>query len=240
MLELLRTALSGTAVVGITGTLSPVVSLLTLVNEEAPDPVIHFWARSVLKASGVNTQCAGLENLPSGNFVLVVNHQSHFDTLVLFTHIRRHLRFVAKQELSKIPVFGAALKRAGNVFVDRSSSGKDRATLDAALDAVRNRVSIVFFAEGTRSDDGVLRAFKKGAAIFAIEAQVPLVPAAVAGTHEILPKGTLAIRPRPAALVIGQPIETRGLTVDARDQLTDQAHKAVSECLSQANSMLGG
>lgn len=240
MLELLRTALSGTAVVGITGTLSPVVSLLTLVNEEAPDPVIHFWARSVLKASGVTTRCEGLENLPSGNFVLVVNHQSHFDTLVLFTHIRRHLRFVAKQELSKIPVFGAALKRAGNVFVDRSSSGKDRAVLEAALDAVRNRVSIVFFAEGTRSDDGVLRAFKKGAAIFALEAQVPLVPAAVAGTHEILPKGTLAIRPRPAALVIGKPIETRGLTVDARDQLTDQAHKAVAECLSQANSMLGG
>jgi 1-acyl-sn-glycerol-3-phosphate acyltransferase len=238
MLEMLRTALSGTAVIGLTGTLSPVVSLLTLVNEEAPDPVIHFWARSVLKASGVTTQCEGLENLPPGNFVLVVNHQSHFDTLVLFTHIRRHLRFVAKMELSKIPVFGAALKRAGNVFVDRSSSGKDRAVLEAAVDAVRNRVSIVFFAEGTRSDDGVLRPFKKGAAIFAIEAGVPLVPAAVGGTHEILPKGTMAIRPRPASLVIGKPIETAGLSVDARDALTDQAHAEVARCLERANQLI--
>ncbi len=238
MLEKLRTALSGTAVIGLTGTGSVIVSLLTLVNEEAPDPVIHLWARGVLKASGVTTRCEGLENLPAGNFVLVVNHQSHFDTLVLFNHIRRHMRFVAKMELQKIPVFGPALKRAGNVFVDRSSSGKDRAVLDAAIDAVRNRVSIVFFAEGTRSDDGVLRPFKKGAAVFAIEAQVPMVPAAVAGTHEILPKGTLAIRPRPASLVIGKPIETAGLTLDARDQLTEQAHAEVARCLERANQLL--
>jgi 1-acyl-sn-glycerol-3-phosphate acyltransferase len=238
MLEALRTAFAGSAVVGITGALSPVVSLLSLVNEEAPDPVIHFWARSVLRAAGVRSMCVGLENLPPGNFVLVVNHQSHFDALVLFTHIRRHLRYVAKKELLKIPVFGPALKRAGNVFVDRSSSGKDRATLEEAIEAVRNRVSIVFFAEGTRSDDGVLRPFKKGAAIFAIEAQVPLVPAAVGGTHEILPKGTVAIRPKPASLVIGKPLDTTGMNVEQRDELTDRAHKAVAECLERANQML--
>ena len=132
MKEVLRTVFAGSAAFGLTGALSPVVSLLTFVNEEAPDPVIHFWARSVLKATGVTTRCEGLENLPAGNFVLAVNHQSHFDGLVLFNHIHRHMRFVAKMELSKIPVFGAALKRAGNVFVDRSSSGKDRAVLDAA------------------------------------------------------------------------------------------------------------
>jgi 1-acyl-sn-glycerol-3-phosphate acyltransferase len=97
----------------------------------------------------------------------------------------------------------------------------------------------VFFAEGTRSEDGVLRPFKKGAAVFAIEAGVPLVPAAVGGTHEILPKGTLAIRPRPASLVIGKPIETAGLSVDARDQLTDQAHADVARCLERANRLLG-
>jgi 1-acyl-sn-glycerol-3-phosphate acyltransferase len=238
MKEALRTAVSGTAAVGITGVLSPLVSLLTFVDEEAPDPVIFLWARSVLKATGVHSRCEGLENLPEGNFVLCVNHQSHFDALVLFTHIHRHMRFVAKQELKKIPIFGPALKRAGNVFVDRSSSGKDRSTLDHAVDAVRHRTSIVFFAEGTRSDDGVLRPFKKGAAVFAIEAQVPLVPAAVAGTHEILPKGKLAIRPRPAALVVGKPIDTTGLTIEARDELTVAAHAAVAECLRRAETLL--
>ena len=99
--ELIRTAISGAAAVGITGSLSLVVSALSFVDEHAPDPAIHLWADSILKASGVRTVCHGLEHLPAGNFVLCVNHQSNFDALVLFRHIRRHFRYVAKKELLK-------------------------------------------------------------------------------------------------------------------------------------------
>src|SRR5581483_10544480 len=126
-----------------------------------------FWASSMLRVAGVRTAAAGLERLPAGNFVLAVNHQSHFDALVLFKHIHRHMRFVAKAELAKIPVFGYALKRAGNVFVDRSGGTRDKKKLNTAVERVRDKTSIVFFAEGTRSEDGVLKPFKKGAAIFA-------------------------------------------------------------------------
>ncbi len=225
-----RAALAG----GLTGMLSPVVSALTFVDEAAADPAIYLWASSVLAVSGVKTAVRGLENLPAGNFVLAVNHQSHFDALVLFRHIRRHLRFVAKAELAKIPIFGAALKRAGNVFVDRSGGSRDKSKLNDAVERVRSTTSIVFFAEGTRSDDGVLKPFKKGAAVFAIDAQVPLVPAAIAGTHEILAKGSIAVRPRPAALCIGVPLETTGLTHDDRESLTLKAHASVERLLAEA------
>lgn len=238
MKELLRTMVSGAGVVGLTGTISPLVSALTFLDERAPDPAIHLWADSVLRVSGVRTECRGLENLPAQNFVLCLNHQSNFDVLVLFRHVRRHLRFVAKQQLRKVPVFGYALERAGNVFVDRSGGDADKQRLRDAAQAVRDRVSVAFFAEGTRSDDGVLKPFKKGAAVMAIEAQVPLVPAAVAGTHAILPKGTVAIRPRPAALVIGKPIDTTGMTLESRDELTQKAHDAVAALLAEGNELI--
>jgi 1-acyl-sn-glycerol-3-phosphate acyltransferase len=236
--ELLRTAFAGASLVGITGTLSPAVAALSFIDERAPDPLLKFWADASLRASGVHTQAKGLEHLPVGNFVLCVNHQSHFDALVLFRHIERHLRFVAKSQLLRVPVFGYALQRAGNIFVDRQGTEADRQRLQEAVQAVRERVSVVFFAEGTRSDDGLLRPFKKGAAVMALEAQVPLVPAAVAGTHLILPKGTKAIRPRPAALVIGPPIDTAGLSVDARDAITARAHAEVARLLEEGNALV--
>lgn len=236
--ELLRTAFAGAAAVGITGTLSTAVSALTLIDERAPDAVIRLWADLVLRTSQVRTQARGLENLPAGNFVLCVNHQSNFDALVLFRHIDRHMRFVAKAQLRKVPIFGFALERAGNIFVDRRGTSADREKLNEAVRAVRERVSVVFFAEGTRSDDGVLKPFKKGAAVMALEAQVPLVPAAVAGTHLILQKGTIAIHPRPAALVIGAPIETSGLSVEARDELTERAHAEVARLLDEGNRLV--
>ncbi|MBL9039413.1 MAG: 1-acyl-sn-glycerol-3-phosphate acyltransferase [Archangium sp.] len=238
MKRLLRTAFAGGAAVGLTGGFSAAVAALSFVDEQAPDPLLTVWARSILRAAGVRHTVEGLENLPAGNFVLVVNHLSHFDALILFAHIERHMRFVAKRQLRRIPLFGYALERAGNIFVDRTGSGGDQSTLRDAVQAVRERVSVVFFAEGTRSDDGVLRPFKKGAAIMALEAQVPLVPAAIAGTHLILPKGSVTIHPRPAALVIGAPIETQGLFVDARDALTQRAHDDVASLLERGNALV--
>jgi 1-acyl-sn-glycerol-3-phosphate acyltransferase len=236
--QLLRSAFSGAAVVGITGTLSPIVSALSFIDERAPDDAIFLWADSILRTSGVTTTCKGLENLPSGNFVLCVNHQSNFDALVLFRHIRRHMRYVAKAQLLKVPVFGPALRRAGNIFVDRTGGDGDKQKLAEAAEAVRNRVSVVFFAEGTRSDDGILKPFKKGAAVMAIAAGVPFIFAAVAGTHRILEKGSIIIRPRPSALVIGQPIETKDLKPEDREALTAQAHGEVAKLLEEGNRMV--
>ena len=149
----LRSLFAGPAAAGLTGFFSPIVMGLSFYDENAADSALFAWSSSILKVAGVKTIARGVEKLPEGNFVLAVNHQSHFDALVLFRHIRRHMRFVAKRELTQIPIFGLAMRKAGNIVVDRSGSDADKKLLHDAIDAVRTRVSICFFAEGTRSDD---------------------------------------------------------------------------------------
>lgn len=239
--DLLQTAFAGTAAVGLTGAFSAAVSVLSLRDARDADPALHLWARSVLASAGVRHQAYGLEHIPAeGNVVFVSNHQSHYDAMVNFAHIRKHTRYVAKAELFKIPVFGAAMRRAGNIPVQRTGSQGDRARLSESVEAVRERVSVLFFAEGTRSPDGELKPFKKGAATLAIQAGVPVVPMAVSGTRLILPKGGRAVQwGQRVALVVGEPISTQGLTLQDRDALTRRLEGAVAQLYAEARERSG-
>jgi 1-acyl-sn-glycerol-3-phosphate acyltransferase len=233
--ELLHTAATYAAV-GSSAIVGPVVVLLSPGHPERADPLVRAWCNAVLGAAGVREEVHGLENLPPGTCVFVCNHQSNFDALFVFARIPKHMRFVAKQEIYRIPIFGAAVKAMGNIRVERTGVEADHQAVAAAVEQVRTRTSILFFAEGTRSTDGVLRPFKKGAAILAIDAQVPLVPLAVAGAHEITPKGGLWVHSgRPLVLSVGKPIPTAGLTRADRDSLTQQAHDAVAALLEEGN-----
>ncbi|HET9036185.1 MAG TPA: lysophospholipid acyltransferase family protein [Myxococcaceae bacterium] len=233
--ELLHTVATYAAV-GSSAVVGPVVIALSPGRPECADPVIRAWCKAVVGATGAREDVQGLENLPAGTCVLVCNHQSNIDAPFIFLRLPKHIRFVAKQELYRIPIFGAAVKAMGNIRVERTGSEGDRKRIEAAIEQVRTRTSILFFAEGTRSIDGKLRAFKKGAAILAIDAQVPLVPVAVAGAHEITPKGGLWVRSgRPLILRVGKPIPTTGLGRDDRDSLTELAHDAVAVLLEEGN-----
>ena len=232
--ELFHTVATYSAV-GSSAVVGPVVIALSGQPEHA-DAVIRGWCKAVVGATGAHEDVQGLENLPTGTCVLVCNHQSNFDAPFIFLRLPKHIRFVAKQELFRIPIFGAAVKAMGNIRVERTGTAGDRQRIEAAIEQVRTRTSILFFAEGTRSTDGKLRPFKKGAAILAIDAQVPIVPVAVAGAHEITPKGGLWVRSgRPLVLRVGKPIPVAGLTRDDRDRLTEQAHDAVAELLEDGN-----
>jgi 1-acyl-sn-glycerol-3-phosphate acyltransferase len=231
-------ALTYGAVAGLTATLGPLASLVARQDPTRADPLVRAWAQGILRAAGVRLDVEGLERLPpQGQFILVANHQSHFDPVVVFALVQRHLRFVAKAELFRIPVFGPAMRRTGNLEVDRKGGEHDREVLRSAADAVRDRVSIVFFAEGTRSEDGLLRPFKKGAAALAISAQVPIVPMALSGTKDILPKGGKLVQGgQQVAVRVGEPISSAGFTIEQRDALTQRAHAAVAQLLEQADA----
>jgi 1-acyl-sn-glycerol-3-phosphate acyltransferase len=240
MQDILKTLWSGGAALGITGVMSPVVGLLSIPDPARSDGAIRLWARSLLATAGVRHEAEGLERLPGGHCVLVCNHQSHYDVPLIFAHVPKHLRYVAKMELSRIPVFGQALRLTGNIFVERSGSQQDRQRLEEAVKAVRERVSVMFFAEGTRSPDGTLRPFKKGAATMAIQAQVPLVPMAVSGTRHILPKGGRSVRwGQKVALVVGESLSTRGLTLENRTELTRRLQAAVAQLYERARERSG-
>lgn len=235
--DIVRTAFAGVSAVGLTGVFSSVISALSVggAHGEA-DKALRLWARGVLASAGVRHEAVGLEHIPTqGHVVFVCNHQSHYDAPLAMAHVETHTRFVAKAELFKIPVFGAALRRAGNIPVARSGGNEDRARLEEAVTALRERVSVLFYAEGTRSEDGRLRPFKKGAATLAIQAGVPVVPMAVSGTRLILPKGGRAVQwGQRVALVVGKPISTQGLTIEDRDTLTRGLEDAVAQLYSEA------
>ncbi len=236
MKDFLHTALvlaaaASAAVIG------PVVVAAAFRDERAPDPLLRLWCNNLLRAAGIHSEVQGLERLPAGNAVYVCNHQSNFDPVLIFASLGKHLRFVAKRELFRIPLFGAALRATGMIPVDRSGSERDKEALTHAVEAVRSRVSILFFAEGTRDPDGLLRPFKKGASVLAIQAQVPLVPLAVAGTKDVLHKKSLRVHGgRPTVLVVGEPIPTEGMTLEERDGLNERAHAAVARMLEAANA----
>jgi 1-acyl-sn-glycerol-3-phosphate acyltransferase len=237
--ELARTAWVGSVVTGLTSTLCPLIVALAGKDEYAPDPVIRAWANGILLAAGVRDHLEGLEHMPQRTSVYVCNHQSHFDALLILGRLPRHIRFVAKAELFKVPVFGAAMAAAGNVKVDRAGGSHDRHAMAEAIEAVRERTNILFFAEGTRSEDGLMKAFKRGAATLALQAGVPLVPMAVAGTKDILTKGTLRVRGgQKAALCVGEAIQTEGLAIDHRDELTERVREAVVALYARAQGVV--
>jgi 1-acyl-sn-glycerol-3-phosphate acyltransferase len=225
-------AAASTAVVG------PAVVALAFGDELAPDPLLRLWCNNLLRAAGVRDEVHGLERLPAGNAVYVCNHQSNFDPVLIYARLGKHLRFIAKRELFKIPIFGAALRATGMIPVDRSGSERDKKAIGRAVEAVvQKRTSLLFFAEGTRDPNGELRPFKKGAAILALSAQVPLVPLAVAGTKDVMHKQSLLIHGgRPTVLWVGEPISTAGKSLQDRDALTEEAHAAVEQLLSLANT----
>src|ERR1700737_2170414 len=145
MKKLVRTALTYVTVFSLTVILTPVTVLVSLWDARSADPILRVWARAILAAAGVQLEVRGLENVPARTCVVVSNHQSHFDALAILTALRRHVRFVAKRELFRIPIFGQALRATGNIEGNRAGGEKDPEQLHRAVDAVRERVTLLFF-----------------------------------------------------------------------------------------------
>jgi 1-acyl-sn-glycerol-3-phosphate acyltransferase len=197
------------------------------------------YARVALAGCGARLVCAGEPGLEAGQrYVFVSNHQSHLDPMAILASLPRHgVRFVAKQELGRVPLFGQALRATGSVFVARDDTRGDVGRLDEHGMTLVKRISVLFFAEGGRSTDGSLRPFKKGAAVFAIKTGMPLVPIGVHGSFEILPPGYEVKRAGSIGVSIGKPIETLGRSLDERDALTQALHDAVAQRIEEAGAL---
>jgi 1-acyl-sn-glycerol-3-phosphate acyltransferase len=172
---------------------------------------LHFfarlWARGILAAAGVTVHAAGIENvLGDGSKILVSNHQGYFDIFALFAEVPLSFGWVAKKELYRIPVFSLAMKRFGNVLIDRSNREEARRSLEAAAEQIRRGQSILIFAEGTRSPDGSVQAFKKGCYYLAKASGAPVVPISISGSYRVMPKGSFRPKPGTIHLVIGRPM----------------------------------
>jgi len=146
----------------------------------------------------------GKENIKKGqSYVVVSNHQSHYDPLVICGWSGLDIRWVMKRELRKIPLFGYACEKAGEfIVIDRKNIDSAIASMKAAADRIKNGTSVLFFAEGTRSISGRLGEFKKGAFCMAQQLKLPILPISVVNTEKILRAKSLRLFPGRAKLVI--------------------------------------
>lgn len=196
----------------------------------------RVWGRSILAVSGIRVSVTGVERIAVDQpYIFMANHQSNLDIPVLLGHLPVQFRWLAKAELFKIPVFGQAMRGAGYISIDRSDRQAAFESLRQAAEKIRRGLSILIFPEGTRSMDGSLQPFKKGGFVMAVGAGVPVVPVAVRGTYDIMPKNSLLIRPKEVRVAIGEPIATTGITLDSKEALIEAVRKAICRGLAEAS-----
>jgi 1-acyl-sn-glycerol-3-phosphate acyltransferase len=193
--------------------LFPVAIIASLIKDSGNrvHRVGGLWARTIIRASGIKIDVEGRDNIPMGKpVVFACNHASQFDILIMYEALPVQFRFVVKKELFKIPFLGLVMRLAGYIPIDRSGGKAALRSLHEAAERVKNGASIIIFPEGTRSPDGRLRPFKMGGILIAIKAGCPIVPIAISGSHNVLPKGSLRVRSGRIKVTIGLPVQTVG------------------------------
>ncbi|HEX9729557.1 MAG TPA: lysophospholipid acyltransferase family protein [Gemmatimonadales bacterium] len=201
------------------------------------DQAARQWSRGLLRAAGTPVTLVGYGNVPTPRPVIYVsNHQSFFDILALAGTVPGTLRFVAKKEMASIPLLGQAMKAAGHIYIDRQNRAAAFDAYEEVALWIRDGLNTVVFPEGTRSRTGEMLPFKKGPFVLAIAAQVPVIPVYCAGTFNILPKGSVLLRPHPVTLFFGSPIETAGLTYDDRHELLRETRAAIETLRDRART----
>jgi 1-acyl-sn-glycerol-3-phosphate acyltransferase len=196
-----------------TAVLAPVIAAVAAVDERQSWWLSQVWAQVNLWTSGVRVRVhfAGALD-PNAPYVFMSNHRSHFDVLALAVGLDQfQLRWVAKKELTRVPIFGWALRHTGHVIVDRGDHAQAMASMRAAEEKMRSGISVIIFPEGTRAPtDDALLPFKRGGFVLAHETGIPIVPVGVRGSRAVLPPHGRDIAAGEIEVVVGTPIEVEG------------------------------
>ena len=192
-----------------------------------------IWARLNGYLTPMQVKVTGRHHVDERrSYVIVANHQSQFDIFVVYGWLGVDFKWVMKQELRKIPGIGIGCEKVGHIFIDRSNHEKALASLQAAKEKIVNGTSVIFFPEGTRSKDGSLGTFKKGAFKMAIDLSLPILPITIKGTKEILPPSSIDLFPGKVQMIIHEPIDTEAFTDDNLDDLMNLTRRVIESGLA--------
>jgi 1-acyl-sn-glycerol-3-phosphate acyltransferase len=195
--------------------------------------IAQRWGRAITRISGARVNIINGEYLDGSVAVYAANHLSYMDTPVIFGSLPFQFRIVARHELFSLPFIGWHLTRSGQVPVNVSNPLASIKSLSSAVKTLKAGLPVFIFPEGGRSESGHPEAFLNGPAFMAIRAQVPIVPIALIGTHELLPIHSSLFHPVPVTLIAGTPIPTTGYTIKQTDELTAQIKDEISRLYYQ-------
>jgi 1-acyl-sn-glycerol-3-phosphate acyltransferase len=215
--------------------------LLPLAPRGRPaDRLVRWWSRLVLALSGCRPRAQGLERLAGvAPAVLVANHASYLDALLLLATLPIDCRFVAKRELTRVPLVGAVIRRVGHPTVERADVSRSVEDAAAVAALLRGGTSLCVFPEGTFVREPGLLPFRLGAFKAAVEAGCPVVPIALRGTRDVLPAGTWLPRPGRLSVAVGTPIRAAEPTWREMLRLRDEARTAIEALLAPRPSPSG-
>lgn len=192
------------------------------------------WAKINSAVATMSVKVEGAEHIdPTQSYIIVANHQSLLDIYAMYGFLGIDFKWVMKKELRAVPVLGIACELMGHILIDRSNTDAALASINNAKARVKDGMSVVFFPEGTRSRNGDLRQFKKGAFRFAQEMSLPILPVVIHGTKDILPSDTIDLAPGEATIEILEPIPTEGLGVDDVADLTRKTRESIAAALAR-------
>lgn len=190
--------------------------------------IAQMWARVGLAITGTKLTIVHPERLTGEPAVYACNHLSYMDTPVIFSSLPFQFRIVARHDLWTLPFIGWWLGRSGQVPVDVANPRASIASLVSAVRTLKGGMPLFIFPEGGRTETGHLAKFLNGPAFMAIRAQLPLIPMALIGTHELLPIHASEFHPVPVTLVVGDPLETKGLTMKQVDTVTAELEERIA------------
>jgi 1-acyl-sn-glycerol-3-phosphate acyltransferase len=192
--------------------------------------VASLWGRAMLVVAGARLRVEGAERFDAGRATLLVgNHASFLDPMVMLAVFPGSARFVLKRELGRVPFVGWHCKLSGHFLLDRASARAGQEVVDRAVDRARaHGLSLIVFPEGTRSADGRLQDLKAGAFQMALGGGLPVQPVALLGTHDVWPRGGTPRRSGEVLVRVGEPIDTEGLEGSVgRKRLADRTREAL-------------
>jgi len=199
-----------------------------------PDPIYWAGVKGVMffvRAVGVKVRVKGLEHIPAGVCLFAANHTSSADAPAVVGAIPRRIVILLKESLFKWPIVGQAFRSAHFIPVNRSARDAAIASVEKAAGALKAGQSFLIYPEGTRSPDGRLQEFKKGAVMMAIKAGVPIVPMACSGAHRIIKKNSLVIHPGEIVVEFLEPIDASKYSLEERDVLNERVRMAMAAAL---------
>jgi 1-acyl-sn-glycerol-3-phosphate acyltransferase len=192
-----------------------------------------------VRVAGVRVRVKGVERIPKGVCLFAPNHTSSADAPAVVGAIPRRIAVLLKESLFKWPIVGQAFRSVHFIPVNRSVRDSAIASVEKAAEAMKQGQSFLIYPEGTRSPDGRLQEFKKGAVVMAIKAGVPIVPMVCSGAHRIMGKKSLVIHPGEIVVEFLEPIDAAQYSFEEREALNQKVHDAMAAALPPDQRPIG-